>query len=315
MKTVDVIIPTCRPDGDFSKLVERLCRQTVLPGNIFVINTEKEWWDAALFDKEKLAATAARRGVHLEVRHIAKEEFDHGGTRDAAAVLSQADILLFMTQDALPADRYLIGRLLDAFGKDEKIAAAYARQLPKEDCGVIERFTRKFNYGEEGCIKSAEDLHRLGIKTYFCSNVCAAYDRLVYKKSGGFIKKTIFNEDMIFAAGLIRNGYRVAYEPQAKVIHSHNYSAAQQFCRNFDMAVSQAQNPQIFEGLRSEGEGIKLVKETAAYLCRIKKASLLPKLVWQSACKYAGYMLGKNYRRLPQKIVEKCSMNKNFWKN
>ena len=179
MKTVDVIIPTYRPDGDFRKLVERLCRQTVLPQNIFVINTGQEWWDAAAFDKQRLEADAGRHGVRLDVRHITKEEFDHGGTRNAAASLSEADILLFMTQDALPADRYLVERLSEAFGKDEKIAAAYARQLPGKDCGVIERFTRKFNYGEESCIKSAEDLHRLGIKTYFCSNVCAAYDRAV----------------------------------------------------------------------------------------------------------------------------------------
>jgi len=315
MKTVDVIIPTCRPDADFRKLVERLCRQTVLPGNILIINTEKRLWDDAPFDKEKLGTEARQCGVHLDVRHITKEEFDHGGTRNTAASFSKADIVLFMTQDALPADRYLIERLLEAFEKDEKIAAAYARQLPRKDCGAIERFTRKFNYGEEGCIKSAEDLPRLGIKTYFCSNVCAAYDRDAYEKLGGFKKKTIFNEDMIFAAGLIKNGFRIAYEPQAKVIHSHHYSAVQQFRRNFDMAVSQAQNPEIFEGLPSEGEGIKLVKETAAYLCRIKKAYLLPKLVWQSAWKYAGYLLGKNYCRLPQKIVERCSMNKNFWKN
>ena len=66
------------------------------------------------------------------------------------------------------------------------------------------------------------------------------------------MKKTIFNEDMIFAGGLIQKGYGVAYAAEAKVVHSHNHSAIQQFHRNFDLAVSQADHPEVFDGIRSE---------------------------------------------------------------
>ena len=48
----------------------------------------------------------------------------------------------------------------------------------------------------------------MGIKAYFCSDVCAAYNRETYNKLGGFIKKTIFNEDMIYAGGLVKKGYK-----------------------------------------------------------------------------------------------------------
>ena len=61
-------------------------------------------------------------------------------------------------------------------------------------------------------------------------------------------------------------GYAVAYAADAKVIHSHNYSCMQQFHRNFDLGVSQAEHPEVFEGIKSESEGIKLVKQTAAHL-------------------------------------------------
>ena len=73
---------------------------------------------------------------------------------------------------------------------------------------------------------------------------------------------------MIFAGELIQKGYGVAYAAEAKVVHSHNYSAIQQFHRNFDLAVSQADHPEVFAGIRSEGEGIRLVKKTAGWLCR-----------------------------------------------
>ena len=52
----------------------------------------------------------------------------------------------------------------------------------------------------------------------------------------------------------------MAYVAEAKVIHSHNYTGRQQFHRNFDLAVSQAQHPEVFEGVPSEGEGIRMVK-------------------------------------------------------
>lgn len=149
-----------------------------------------------------------------------------------------------MTQDAVPADVYLVEKLVSAFEK-EKVAAAYARQLPDKDCDIIERYTRSFNYPKESSVKTKADLDRLGIKTFFCSNVCAMYRRSIYEKLGGFVKHTIFNEDMIFAGKLIQEGYAIAYVAEARVVHSHNYTNCQQLHRNFDLAVSQADHPEI----------------------------------------------------------------------
>ena len=107
-------------------------------------------------------------------------------------------------------DRNLVKELLEALDASERVAAAYARQLPAADCGVIERYTRDFNYPAVSRLKGKEDEDELGIKTYFCSNVCAAYRRDIYLKLGGFTKKTIFNEDMIFAGHAVEAGYQIA---------------------------------------------------------------------------------------------------------
>ena len=147
--------------------------------------------------------------------------------------------MLFMTQDAVPAQDTLVEKLCASFESHERVAAAYGRQLPGEQSGVIERYTREFNYPPESSVKEKADLDRLGIKTFFCSNVCAMYRRDIYEKLGGFVTRTIFNEDMIFAAGLIQAGYRIAYAAEAEVVHSHKYTYWQQLTRNFDLAVSQ----------------------------------------------------------------------------
>ena len=218
-----------------------------------------------------------------------------------------------MTQDAVPADVYLVEKLVSAFEK-EKVAAAYARQLPDDKCRIIERLARQFNYPEKSSIKRKEDIDRLGIKAFFCSDVCAMYDRTKYIEQGGFIRRTIFNEDMIMAYRFLMAGYGVYYKADAKVIHSHNYTNMQQFHRNFDLGVSQAEHPEIFEGVPSEGEGIRLVKKSLNYLLRTGHIWLIPQLIWQSGMKYAGYFLGKRYKKLPQKVILACTMSPYYWK-
>ena len=255
----------------------------------------------------------SKRVDRVKIHRILPEEFDHGGTRNLGAEMSDAEILVYMTQDAMPADQFLIERLLYGFSY-ENVAAVYARQLPAADCQFIERYTREFNYPKTSRLKSKEDLSKLGIKTYFCSNVCAAYQKDVYERLGGFVRKTIFNEDMILAGRMIQAGWKIYYAAYAKVIHSHNYNCRQQFHRNFDLAVSQADHPEIFEGVPSEGEGIRLVKDTAKYLLKSGRPWLLVSLVCKSGWKYIGYKLGKNYKKLPRWLILKCTMNPRYWR-
>lgn len=146
--------------------------------------------------------------------------------------------------------------------------------------------------------KGKADIEEMGIKTFFCSDVCAAYRVDLFHKLGGFESSVIFNEDMFFAAKAVFAGYYVKYEAEAKVIHSHNYTVRQQFHRNFDLAVSQTMHPEIFEQISSEAEGMKLVKSTMKYLCSIGKPYLIFELGIQCVGKYAGYRLGKRYKKL-----------------
>ena len=300
---VDVLIPVYRPDGKLTELLKRLKMQNYPIHRVILMNTEEKHFPAEL------------TGIwdRVEVYHLAKEEFDHGGTRDRGVRMSTADLVLCMTQDAMPADETLIEELVKPFD-DPEVWAAYARQLPNEDCREVEKYTRSFNYPEQSMVKTKEDLDRLGIKTFFCSTVCAAWRREKYLELGGFVKHTIFNEDMILAGTMIKQGGKIAYCAKAKVIHSHNYSAFQQFHRNFDLAVSQTMYPEVFGGIRSESEGIKLVKKSLSYCIKIGKPWLMIQVVTQSAGKLLGYKMGQRYRSLPMWLILRCTMSPSFWR-
>ena len=304
METVDIIIPAYHPGKEFEKLLESLSSQSYPVEKILVMNTEAEFWNPA-WESEF---------TKVKVKHLKKAEFDHGGTRRMAAELSDGDIMVFMTQDAIPADENLIRNLVRPLQKNPKVGAAYARQLAREDCAYLEKYTRAFNYPDKSSVKWEEDTGKYGIKTYFCSNVCAAYRKSTYVENGGFVEKAIFNEDMIYAGTMAKNGYGIAYVADACVIHSHNYSCLQQFHRNFDLGVSQAEHPEIFSGVPSEGEGLRLVKKSMAYLLKTGHVWLIPKLVGQSGFKYMGYFLGKRYEKLPKKVILLCTMNREYWK-
>lgn len=325
---LEVIIPVYRPGSRFQELLKRLYCQTLPPQKITLLVTgtpeafqrirkevqsgeEERERAALLYRRQKPAMLPV-----IEFRRIEPSEFDHAKTRHLAASQSTADILVFMTEDAVPARRDLMTtlvRALSARSDRGEPAAAYARQVPFPDCGELERLSRRFNYPPQGRIKGKKDLPKLGIKTYFCSNVCAAYRREIYEKMGGFSGPLILNEDMIFAASLIQAGYSVVYEKDAKIHHSHNYSGWQQMRRNFDIGVSQAQHPEIFAKVSSESEGIRMVKTAAASLCRKGRFLTLGELVWQSGCKYIGYWLGKHYACLPRFAVRRLTMNERYW--
>ena len=308
MLTVDVIIPTYKPGKRLLRLLDLLSRQSVLPGHIILMNTEEKYLKE-LYDENELIMRFPR----LKIRHLDKKQFDHGQTRNDGVTLSDTQAFLLMTQDALPKDTELIANLVRELEKPGT-AVAYGRQLPEENCDPAEAYARSFNYPDIPDLKTQEDVGRLGIKTYFCSNVCAMYRRDIFDCLGGFTHHTVFNEDMIYAGTAAKAGYAIAYVPSAAVIHSHNYTCMQQFHRNFDLGVSQADHPEIFEGLKSETEGKRMVVQTIHFLQNNKKTYLVPHYIMMCGWKYAGFKLGRNYRSLPHWFILKCTMNRTYWK-
>ncbi len=304
---VDILIPTYKPGTEFVELLKRLQTQTVSVHKIIIMNTEEAYW------KHLINKNAEMQQFHnLEVHHISQSEFDHGGTRHEGIMHSEADVCICMTQDAIPADEYLIEMLIGPL-ENKKVAVSYARQVSKLDAGPLEQFSRAFNYPEESREKTLADIETMGIKAFFCSDVCAAYNRETYLKLGGFIKHTIFNEDMIFASGALKAGYHVYYAADAKVLHSHEYGFMQQLRRNFDLGVSQADHPEVFAGISSEKEGKKMILSACKHFIKIRKPFEIIHLVWQSGAKYIGYFMGKHYQSLPKFVVSRITMNYAYW--
>jgi rhamnosyltransferase len=299
---ISVIIPV---RGASEKVLRRLVlslrEQTVVPEEILLVETSEGGIPGFRIDLPSVR--------HLTVR---REDFDHGRTRNMAAREALGDVLVFMTQDAEPADRTLIENLTKPLSAPG-VRAAYGRQLARPGAKPTERFLRCFNYPEESRVTGAEDIPRLGIKAMFFSNVCSAVRREFWEKAGGFPSGIVLSEDLVLAAELVHRGYRIAYAADAGVYHSHAGSWLRQFRHYFDIGTMLAENAALHRIPPPEGEGRRFLREQIHFLARTGHRRWIPYALFETAMKFAGYLLGRRFAGMPFAWKSAISLNRNYW--
>ena len=287
---VTVIIPTLNAGNFLHRLLENLLSQTKTPDEIIVIDSES--------DDDTCAIAEKTRGIKL-IR-IKRQNFNHGTTRRFATSQSHGDYILFTTQDALPVDNNYIKAIIEPFTKDDKIAVVSGRQIAWADASAIQKHIRNFNYPSYEYVRSLSDLPKHGMKTFFLSDVCSAYRKDIYDELGGH-DATIFGEDMLFAAKSINAGYKLAYTPEAKIYHSHNYSLNDEYRRNYlDGYVREIFKDTLHNSSVTE-EGKKLFCYVVCNL--LKEQKTLECLHFQLIClaKYLGNIKGRHIARMQMK--------------
>ncbi len=298
-----LIIPTLNAMPWLGRLLPALKALAPQPDKILFI-------DSSSTDGTGKAITEAGFSLHT----IRREEFGHGRTRNLGARLcSDADVLIYLTQDALPAGTDLVGKILAQF-EDSSVAIVCGRQLPHEDANPAARYARLCNYPPTGHRTTAVDIPVRGIKALFCSNSFAAYRAEALKKAGWFPEELPMGEDLAVTGRILDAGYTSVYLPEAAVYHSHNYSAAEEFRRYFDIGALLRVDPWLrARTLKSGGAGLRFVVGEVKYMLREGHLLDIPGIVPRTAAKYIGFQLGRRYDRLPKALLKRCSMHKYYW--
>lgn len=302
--TVNVYIPTLNAGGRWAEVVNMLRAQTYPVAKVIII------------DSGSTDDTLAKDYVDgFQVINIDKKDFDHGGTRHMAVQqFPDADIYLFITQDAILADARVIENMINAFQDNPKLGMAYGRQLPHKGAKELESHARLFNYPAVSQVRSLADAPQFGIKTISCSNSFAAYRATAYWEVAGFPSGTIMGEDVVIAGQMLLKGWQKAYLADAPVYHSHDYTLGEEFRRYFDIGVFHATNPWIFDHFgRAESEGLKYLKSETNFLLR-KNMLLLPKALASNFAKWLGYKLGLRHKTMPVGLNSRFSMHRAYWK-
>jgi len=298
-------IPTFNPGGGAKKMTQSILNQTLKPSTILIIDSSST--DGSI---------EAFKALSPKIIKIDKSNFDHGGTRNLAFDYSQDEFVIFLTQDAILASPMSLEIILNSINTNSACGLVYGRQLPAFGASAYAAHARIFNYPEADSIqiKSEADIPRLGIKTAFCSNSFAIYRRSSMEKINYFQTQTLFAEDAIAAAKLIKAGFTIGYEPNATVFHSHNYTLKEEFRRYFDVGAFHAKNAWFLDYLgKAEGEGLRFVISEYEYLKSFHKSLPMVRVVIRNGIRFLAYKAGRHYKKLPNFLISIFTMNKRYW--
>ncbi len=225
---VSIIIPSYNGGAVLKEALEALFNQdTELAFEVIVIDSGStdgsvEWL----------------KGQPLRLVEIAHEKFNHGLTRNYGIELARGEFVVLMTQDALPADNRWLDSLINPFFEDNLVAGVYARQLPRSDADVLTK--RHLNSWLTGrtkravsYIKNKDEYEAKNPmeKYFFCSfdDVCSAIRKSLCKKIP--YVETDFAEDIVWSKKVLEAGFKIVYEPGARVVHSHSRSLLSEYRR------------------------------------------------------------------------------------
>lgn len=221
---------------------------------------------------------------------IEPADFSHSLTREKEAYKSDADILVFITQDIIIERKDWLFNLTKDIQNGE-VDAAYSRQICKDNS--IEKYTRESNYPSQSKIVSREDIDTLGLKTFFFSDASAAIKKETFVKLNGYDgKKLAISEDMYIAYKLIMNGYKIKYCADSEIIHSHNFTLKQQYKRYYDTGKFFKENNYL-NNYKVNKAGGSLAIYILKRACQDRNWKVLIKFLPNMCARYVGMKVGK----------------------
>lgn len=300
---VSLLVPTLNAGTVWPGWIAALAAQSTRPNRVLVLDSHSV--DATVEQAQKAG---------FEVAMVQRSSFNHGGTRRGGVerLLADSDVLICLTQDAVLADSAALANLLAAFD-DPRVATAYGRQLPAENASAIAAHARQFNYPPRSASVTLQDRKRLGIKACFLSNSFAAYRVRDLLTVGNFPERVILGEDAFVAGRLLLAGKTIAYQADACVIHSHNYTLLEEFRRYFDTGVFHARQRWLLDAFGSaSGEGLRFVLSELRCLAR-GAPWLVPEALLRTGLKWLGYRLGRVEQCIPLLLKRRLGMFRSFW--
>ncbi len=302
--SIALIIPTRNAGAHLERLLPALAGQTLQPDEFLVVDSSSH---------DDSVARLRDAGARVEV--IDPGQFNHGGTRRWASQQVAADVLIYLTQDAIPATPNTFAQIVGALHGEPDIGIAYGRQLPHANAGLLGAQARRFNYPPVSRTKRLADAGELGIKTCFSSDSFSAYRRDALEAVGGFPEDVIGSEDAYVAARMLLAGYAVRYAADAEVHHSHDYRLLEEFRRYFDIGVLYGRERWIGEAFGAAGgEGLRYVKAELQAVIAAGALWRTPEVLLRTAVKLLGYRIGQVERYLDVGLKRRLSMFPGYWK-
>jgi glycosyltransferase involved in cell wall biosynthesis len=251
------------------------------------------------------AALCERRGARVE--RIAPEAFSHGGTRNRLMEMAKGERVVFLTQDALPADDGWLAKLMSGFNGAD-VGLVCGPYLPRPDASpMVRRELREWFATIPPLARGpVGDRPAPGPYTFF-SSANGAVSRAAWERVP--FRDVPYAEDQRLAIDMLNAGFAKGYVPDAAVVHSHEYSAPERFRRWFDEFRALRE----VYGYRAPIAPRRVVGEIRRQVARDRSAAG-DSIVGESLCYHTlralGAGLGTRADRLPEGVRRLCSLER-----
>lgn len=277
---VDIICPLYNAQNYIELLNKSLINQKKVKINriIYILTEGKDDTEKILNDKK------------INYQKIVKKEFSHSLVREKAAMASDSDILIFITQDIVIKDELWLYKLIKGIINNE-CEASFSKQITKYN--NIEKYTREKNYPEKSYIVTKKDIKSMGLRAFFFSDAASAIKTSVFKELKGYDNKNLpISEDMYIAYKIIMNGYRIKYESDSVIYHSHKFTLKELYNRYKLTGQFFKQNSYLDE-YGTTGTGASLAKYILKRILQEKRFNLLFRYPFDMAARFIGMKVGK----------------------
>lgn len=276
---VEIICPLYNAESYIENLHNSILKQKNVDFSVRYLLTESADKTESILKSKKL--------IYDKVE---KKDFSHSLTRELAARNSDADIIVFISQDVEPSDEnwlyYLVKDIIDG-----SVSATYSRQITKFN--NLEKYTREKNYPKESKIVSKDDIEDLGLKTFFFSDAASAIKKEVFEQLNYYDNKRLpINEDMYIAHKLITNGYKIKYCSDSIIYHSHNFKLKELYNR-YKLTGQFFKENSYLDDYGTTDSGIKLATYVFKRIMQEGRIVLLFRYPFDMGARFIGMKAGK----------------------
>ena len=227
IRSISVCLPVLNGEAFLGRVLDGLVMQNCpIPWEFLVVDCGSTDQTLPL-----IAAAAERMPAPVRVHGIHRSEFNHTDTRNLLVSLSDADLCVLITDDAIPVGEDWLAKFASAF-EDPEVWAAYLRNTPRPEADVLARSLSEHDEGYAAgerriAFPPYEEFEKLGgdeRRTLFNYNDTASavrrgvWERFPYPRCD-------FGEDVLLARGILEGGGVVLYTDRAVIHHSHEYEA------------------------------------------------------------------------------------------
>ncbi|MFT7667533.1 MAG: glycosyltransferase involved in cell wall biosynthesis/GT2 family glycosyltransferase [Planctomycetota bacterium] len=233
IQSVSILMPTWQGMEFLPRVLDALAVQEIgIPWDFMAIDSQSKdgTW-------EYLNQRAKNFPVPFALERIDSVEFDHGDTRNLLAARSKGDLLVFLTQDAIPSSADWLARLASNF-EDTAVGGAYCRNVARPDAELLTRLfsDNDLGYSEGRREERIDDRAKYDALNpterrllYNFNDVASALRRELWERHP--FPRAAFGEDILQARALLEAGFTVVYDDQATVEHSHDYGPDEMLSR------------------------------------------------------------------------------------